>query len=64
MNNKSIGRGRAICLELDNDVDDFVAYKYLEAINEVDYVVLSPEPSTPEGMARKILFTVSLNFIV
>jgi hypothetical protein len=53
MNNKLIGKGRAICLELDNDIDDFVAYKYLEAINAVDYVVLSPEPSTPEGIARK-----------
>jgi len=53
MNNKSIGKGRAICLELDNDVDDFVAYKYLEAIDAVDYVVLSPEPSTPEGIGRK-----------
>jgi hypothetical protein len=53
MNNKLIGKGRAICLELDNDVDDFVAYKYLEAINAVDYVVLSPEPSTPEGVVRK-----------
>lgn len=51
--NKSIGKGRAICLELDNDVDDFVAYKYLEAKNAVDYVVLSPEPYTPEGKARK-----------
>ena len=27
MNNKLIGRGRAICLELDNDVDDFVQTK-------------------------------------
>lgn len=53
MNDKSIGKGRAISLELDNDVDDFVAYKYLEAINAVDYVVLSPEPSTPEGIGRK-----------
>ena len=53
MNNRSIGKGRAICLELDNDIDDFVAYKYLEAKNAVDYVVLSPEPYTPEGKARK-----------